>query len=136
LLGKFKGVTIYYVSPDPLVMKDDVKQYLSRHGVLVKELTDLREVASKVDVIYQTRTQGECGAQFDRKNHELGYFTVDGQITSLLKKDATIMHPLPCVDEIASEVDSDPRAVYLNLQIDSGTFTRMALLKMILAPKA
>ncbi|MCX6722325.1 MAG: aspartate carbamoyltransferase [Candidatus Staskawiczbacteria bacterium] len=136
LLGKYKKVTIYYVSPGPLMMKDDVKEYLRRHGVLVKELTDLREVASKVDVIYQTRTQGECGAVFDRRNQELGYFMVNREILDLMRKDAIIMHPLPCVDEITREVDDDPRAVYLTLQIDSGTFARMALLKMILAPKA
>jgi aspartate carbamoyltransferase catalytic subunit len=59
-----------------------------------------------------------------------------------MKSAAIIMHPLPidradpAASEIMPEVDNDPRAVYLTLQIDSGTFTRMALLKMILAPNA
>ena len=52
----------------------------------------------------------------------------------MVKQDSIIMHPLPCNDEIAEEVDDDPRSVYLTSQIDSGLFTRMALLKMILAP--
>lgn len=134
LLGKFKGVKIHFVSPAPLAMKPDVKEYLTRHGVEFSESIDLREVAPRVDVIYQTRTQKERGADFDRKNTELGYYVVNAEILDLMRRDAIIMHPLPIVDEITPEVDSDPRAVYLTDQVDSGLFTRMALLVMILAP--
>ncbi len=134
LLGKFSGVTIYYVSPKNARMRQDVKDYLDRHSVIWREETDLREVASCVDVVYQTRTQKECGTEIDRNDRNLGYFMVDGAILKMMKRDSIIMHPLPRVDEIAPEVDSDPRAVYLKDQIDSGLYTRMALLKMILAP--
>ncbi|MBI2054385.1 MAG: aspartate carbamoyltransferase [Candidatus Staskawiczbacteria bacterium] len=134
LLGKFSNVKIYFVSPETVKMKEDVKDYLRRHGIWFTELTDLRDVASLVDVIYQTRTQKECGSSFDRKDHNLGYFIVDKTILNLMKRDAIIMHPLPKVDEITPEVDEDPRAVYLTHQIDSGLFTRMALLKMIVSP--
>jgi len=133
LLGKFNGVEIDYVSPPNTRMLDDVKEYLARHSVKFQELTDLREVAPSVDVIYQTRAQVECGTLLDRN---AGYFIVDKAIFDLMKKDAIIMHPLPRVDEITPEVDDDQRAVYLTEQIDSGLFTRMALLKMILAPQA
>jgi len=88
-----------------------------------------------VDVIYQTRTQKERGTQFDRGDHSLGYFVVDKQILCLMKKDAIIMHPLPRVDEITTDVDADPRAAYFR-QAENGLYIRMALLKMILAPKA
>ncbi len=134
-LGKFRGVEIYYVSPPNARMRDDVKDYLCRHNIRFTESADLREVAPKVNVIYQTRTQKECGTNFDRNDHNLGYFVVDQGILDLMKKDAIIMHPLPRVDEITPEVDDDPRAVYLTDQIDCGLYTRMALLKMILAPK-
>ncbi|MCX6718614.1 MAG: aspartate carbamoyltransferase [Candidatus Staskawiczbacteria bacterium] len=134
LLGKFKGVIIDFISPPEMIMGSDVKAYLSRHGVGFTESTDLREIAPHVGAIYQTRTQAECGAALDRNDHELGYFTVDAEIVMAMKKDAIIMHPLPRVDEIATEVDSDPRAVYLTEQIDSGLVTRMALLDMILVP--
>jgi aspartate carbamoyltransferase catalytic subunit len=133
LLGKFNEVTIYFVSPKNTRMKGDVKKYLRRHGVAYHELTDLREVASIVDVVYQTRTQTECGSSIDPKH---GHFTVNKAILDLMREDAIVMHPLPRVDEITVDVDNDPRAVYRNAQIDSGLFVRMALLKMILAPKA
>jgi len=131
LLGKFNDVEIDYVSPPNTRMMDDVKEYLTRHSVKFNELTDLREVAPLVDVIYQTRAQTEEGTLLDMS---AGYFIVDRTILDLMKKEAIIMHPLPRRDEITPEVDDDPRAVYLTEQIDSGLFTRMALLKMILAP--
>ncbi len=133
LLGKFKGVKIYFVSPPNTRMGSDVKRYLRRHNVEFTESTDLRKIAPLVDVVYQTRAQTECGTIINRKH---GYFIVDKTILDLMRTDAIIMHPLPRVDEITVEVDSDPRAVYLTKQIDSGLFTRMALLKMILSPKS
>ncbi|TSC94780.1 MAG: aspartate carbamoyltransferase catalytic subunit [Parcubacteria group bacterium Licking1014_1] len=132
LLGKFDRIIIYFVSPACAKMKDDIKEYLSRHRVCFGDRNNLREVAEKVDVIYQTRTQKERGTFFDRNDHSLGYFVVDSEILSLMKKDAIIMHPLPRVDEITPEIDDDPRAIYLTDQVDSGLFIRMALLKMIL----
>jgi len=137
LLGKFKEVMIYYISPKNARMRPDVKDYLNRHGLAWREGTDLRDVAGQIDVLYQTRTQKECGTNIDRSDHRLGYFVVDKTIVKMMRKNSIIMHPLPRVDEIvAGEVDDDPRAVYLTDQIDSGLFTRMALLKMILAPNA
>lgn len=133
LLGKFDGVKIYFVSPPCAQMKPDIKEYLTKHNVCFSENADLREVAPCADVIYQTRTQKERGTSFDRNDHSLGYFIVDKTILGLMKKDAIIMHPLPRVDEITTDVDSDSRAAYFD-QAENGLFVRMALLKMILAP--
>lgn len=134
LLGKFDGVHIYFVSPPCAQMKPDIKAYLDRHNVRFSEETDLRKVAGKVDVIYQTRTQKERGTQFDRNDHNLGYFTVDSEILKLAKESAIIMHPLPRVDEIPTVVDRDKRAAYFR-QAGNGLFTRMALLKMAIPPR-
>lgn len=131
LLGKFKSVKIYFVSPQSARMKDDVKGYLYQKGINFQEETDLRNVAGKVNVIYQTRIQKERGTNEDDFNS--GYFTVDKNILDLMKKDAIVMHPLPRNDEIMPEVDQDPRAVYFE-QAENGLYVRMALLKMILAP--
>lgn len=133
LLGKFRGVHIDFISPSNARMGDDVKAYLVKHGVTFEEGTDLRLVAPQVDVIYQTRAQVECGTVIDKTQ---GCFNADKMIVDMMKKDAIIMHPLPRVDEISTDVDSDPRAVYLTKQVESGLYTRMALLKMILAPNA
>jgi len=131
-LGKFDGVKIFFVSPPCAQMKDDIKDYLRKHDVTFIESTDLREVAPQVDVIYQTRTQTERGSSFDRKDQNLGYFTIDRVILGLMKNHAVIMHPLPKVDEISPEVDDDPRAIYFTEQLDASIITKMALLEMIL----
>lgn len=135
LLGKFSGVEIDYVSSASSKIGADIKKYLRRHNIKFRESSDLRKVAPKVDVIYQTRDQVECGTKVDRKDHSTGcYLIVDEEIANSMKRDAIIMHPLPRVDEITPGVDKNQRAVYLTKQIVSGLLTRMALLKMVLAP--
>lgn len=131
LLGKFKGVHIYFVSPPNTQMGDDVKTYLIKHEVSFSEHIDLREIAPEVDALYQTRTQVECGTLMDKSR---GFFDVDMSIANAMRDDSIIMHPLPRVDEISTEVDDNHRAVYRTKQVASGLYTRMALLKMILAP--
>ncbi|MCX6719605.1 MAG: aspartate carbamoyltransferase [Candidatus Staskawiczbacteria bacterium] len=135
LLGKFEGIKIHFVSPPCARMNPDIKAYLERHLVRFSESSDLRLIAGQVDVIYQTRTQKERGSHFDRNDRSLGYFDVNEEILGLMKKHAIIMHPLPRVDEIDPKVDRDPRAAYFR-QAENGLYTRMALLKMALAPKA
>jgi aspartate carbamoyltransferase catalytic subunit len=134
LLGKYNPEIIYFVSPEHTKVKPGIKEYLERHNIKFCEVTDLRKVASKVDVIYQTRTQTERGTALDRNDHSLGFFIVNKEILSLMKKDAIIMHPLPRNDEIAPEVDRDPRAAYFR-QAENGLYVRMALLKMALVPQ-
>lgn len=133
LLAKFSGIRIYFVSPEVARMRDDIKDYLKRHNVWFTEENDLRTIAPKVDVIYQTRTQKERGTLLERYGGTKGFYIVDEEVLSMMKEDAIIMHPLPRVDEITPGVDVDSRAVYLNAQVDSGLFVRMALLKMILS---
>jgi aspartate carbamoyltransferase catalytic subunit len=135
LLAKFKKQRIFFVSPDCAKMEDKMIEYLRERNVVVTESNDLREVAPHVDVVYQTRTQKERGGNFDRNDHSLGYFIVDRDILGHMKPDAMIMHPLPRVDEISPDVDLDKRAAYFE-QAENGLYTRMALLKMILVPRA
>jgi aspartate carbamoyltransferase catalytic subunit len=132
LLGKFSNIKIYFVAPELAKVRDDIKKYLKRHRVWFTEEHDLRLVTPKVNVIYQTRIQKERGGLLSRLEKEKGFYLVNQEILGLMKKDAIIMHPLPRVDEISPEVDSDPRAAYFR-QAKNGLYVRMALLKMILA---
>ena len=132
LLGKFENVKIYFVSPKSAQMKEDIKDYLRRNDVEFYETTDLREIIRFVDVAYQTRVQKERGTLVDITNG--CYCRINSQIVEMAKPDSIIMHPLPRVDELSLSVDSDPRAVYLTDQLDSSLSTKMALLKIILAP--
>ncbi|KAF8103963.1 hypothetical protein N665_0182s0069 [Sinapis alba] len=132
LLAKFKDVKIYFVSPEIVKMKDDIKDYLTSNGVEWEESSDLMEVASKCDVVYQTRIQRErFGERLDLYEAARGKYIVDKALLGVMQKNAVIMHPLPRLDEITPDVDADPRAAYFR-QAKNGLFIRMALLKLLL----
>lgn len=131
LLAKFKGNQIFLVAPEVVKMKSDIKDYLSSKGVRWEESCDLMEVASSCDVIYQTRIQRE--RFLDPKDYEAarGKFIVDKRVMGVMGAEAVVMHPLPRLDEITTDVDSDPRAAYFR-QAQNGVYIRMALLKLML----
>lgn len=134
LLARFRDIHFYFVSPESLRMREDLKEFLRvinirGNNIVFTEVDDLRPVASKADVIYQTRAQTERGTVFERSDS----FIVNGRILESMKKEAIIMHPLPRREEITPEVDQDPRAIYLTAQVESGLFIRMALLKILLS---
>lgn len=140
LLARYPNITIYFVSPDHLRIRPDIKDHLQKHHVKFEELRDLREIAHLVDVYYQTRTQTNLGTKpWDRRDTNHGYTVIDRSVLNLAKPDAIILHPLPCVDEIVrSEVDSDPRAVYIKTkngkmsQVRGGLYISSALLRILL----
>ena len=132
LIGKFKNVKIYFVSPESLRMRDDIKEYLRRHDIWFTEDVDLRNVVSKVDVVYQTRTQKERGALVTEQ--EISAYIIGENTLEMMKDEAIVMHPLPRVGEILLEVDKDHRAAYFR-QAQNGLFVRMALLLMLLGNK-
>ncbi|KAF2303840.1 hypothetical protein GH714_023755 [Hevea brasiliensis] len=132
LLAKYKDVKIYFVSPDVVKIKDDIKDYLTARGVKWEECADLMEVASKCDVVYQTRIQRErFGERIDLYEEARGKYIVDSDVLNVMQKHAVVMHPLPRLDEITVDVDTDPRAAYFR-QAKNGLHIRMALLKLLL----
>ncbi|KAB2032962.1 hypothetical protein ERO13_D05G373500v2 [Gossypium hirsutum] len=132
LLAEYQDVKIYFVSPDVVKMKDDIKKYLTRRGVEWEESGDLMEVASKCDVVYQTRIQRErFGERIDLYEEARGKYIVDENVLKVMQSHAVVMHPLPRLDEITVDVDADPRAAYFR-QAKNGLYIRMALLKLLL----
>ncbi|GER28020.1 aspartate carbamoyltransferase [Striga asiatica] len=132
LLAKFKDVKIYFVAPEVVKMKDDIKNYLTSEGVEWEESRDLIEVASKCDVVYQTRIQRErFGERIDLYEEARGKYIVNRDVLDVMQKHAVVMHPLPRLDEITVDVDIDPRAAYFR-QAKNGLYIRMALLKLLL----
>ena len=113
LLARYEGVEMYFVAPETVRMKDDIKEYLQRHQVPFEEVDDLHEVARQADVVYQTRIQKE---RFSGRTGEYeqarGKYIVDRSVMDCMQKHAVVMHPLPRVDEIDPAVDADPRAAY------------------------
>lgn len=132
LLTKYEGVKLYFVAPPVVRMRDDIKGYLTEHGVVFEEEEDLMSVMSKVDVVYQTRIQRErFGDRIEDYERARGKYIIDVETMSALSENAIVMHPLPRVDEIDPAVDTDPRAAYFR-QAHNGVFIRMALLQMVL----
>ena len=132
LLTKYEDVKLYFVAPDMVRMKDDIKAYLAEHGVAFVEEEDLMEVMADVDVVYQTRIQRErFGDRIADYEAVRGKYIIDPAAMAALSADAIVMHPLPRVDEIDSAVDKDPRAAYFR-QAHNGVYIRMALLQMVL----
>lgn len=131
LLGKYKNITIYFVSPEGLRVGDDVKEYLTKHNATYKETEDLVSVLKDVDVLYQTRIQKERFKTEKEYNKYNGCYTIDLGVVKQMKKKSIIMHPLPRVNEILPEVDASSKAVYFK-QTYYGLLIRMALLKTVL----
>jgi len=128
LLGKYRNVRVYMVAPEVVRMREDIKEYLVRNDVSFREEQDLRAIAPNVDVIYQTRIQKErFGDRSEDYQKARGVYIVDVEMMQLLRPDAIVMHPLPRVDEITTDVDRDPRAAYFR-QAQNGLYIRMALL--------
>jgi aspartate carbamoyltransferase catalytic subunit len=131
LLGKYKKVHIYFVSPLGLGVGTDIKEYLDKHKIIYSEIDSLEKIISKIDVLYQTRIQKERFKDEQEYLKFKGCFQIDLDLVNRMKTKSIIMHPLPRVDEILMEVDSSPKAVYFK-QAKYGLLVRMALLKMII----
>ncbi|KAF8060330.1 PYRB2 [Scenedesmus sp. PABB004] len=128
MLSMFPGVKVYFVAPPVVAMKADLKAFLTSKGVQWEEVDDLRAVASDVDVLYMTRIQKERFADMGAYAQARGKYIIDADLMRQLRPDAVVLHPLPRVDEIAVEVDADPRAAYFR-QAKNGLYIRMALVK-------
>ena len=108
---------------------DCVKIAVCGHGVLVDFNPIIRQL-SQSDLVYVTRVQRERFPDEESYLRCKGSYIVDNELLKCAKKDITIMHPLPRVDEIAVEVDSYPGAAYFR-QAHNGMYLRMALLGLI-----
>ena len=131
LLSKFKDVRVWFVAPPEVAMRADLKAHLDEHRIPWVETQDLDAVLQEVDVVYMTRIQKERFTDPEAFNRVKGIYRIDGRAMDLMRKHAILMHPLPRVDEIAPEVDGDPRSAYFR-QARNGLQIRMALLERLL----
>ncbi len=129
LMGK--NNKIIFVSPGSLRAPLALLNQLKSSGTDVWETDDLNQVIDKIDCLYVTRIQKEWFAKEEEYQKVAGCYTIDKKLMSRAKKKMIVMHPLPRVNEITEEIDTDPRSFYFE-QMRSGLYTRMALLKLIL----
>jgi aspartate carbamoyltransferase catalytic subunit len=132
LLALYPGVRMSFVAPAVIQVGGDILARLEARGVECRLADQLTDVLDDVDVVYQTRVQKERFTDPAEYEQARTAIRIDGAIMRRLPARAIVMHPLPRVDEIAPEVDADPRAAYFR-QAANGVAIRMALLEMLLA---
>ncbi len=125
------GAKFNYVAPDILRMPRELIAELEAQGIKQTEPRSLDDVIAESDVLYVTRVQRERFESEDVYNSVKGAYTINKEVMSKAKKRMIVMHPLPRVNEISTEIDDDPRAAYFR-QMEYGLYVRMALLAMVL----
>lgn len=130
LLSVGRRIRIYLVSPPALRLPGSYRWFLKRHKINFSEDPRLEKILSDLDVLYVTRIQKERFSSQKIFNKIRNSLVIKRGHLALLPQRAIIMHPLPRVNEIAKEVDLDPRAAYFR-QAKNGLYIRMALLKSI-----
>ena len=125
-------VKIKLAAPPTLRMKPAIVNEMKKAGLEVKEVDSVEEAMKDADVVYMTRIQKERFPDISEYDAVRGKFRISLNEVALMPEDGIILHPLPRVDEIDSEVDATPQAKYFD-QVYSGVVTRMAILKMILS---
>ncbi len=131
-MARYEGVEFVLISPEELQVPDYIKRGVLRHeGLKWREVTSMDQVMEELDVLYMTRVQRERffnEADYVRLKNS---YILTPDTLKTAKSDLTILHPLPRVNEIAVEVDDDPRACYFK-QALCGKHVRMALILTML----
>lgn len=120
-------VEIFLIAPPALEIPKKYKKHLLENNVKTIESEGWEEILNQVDVLYMTRVQKERFKNVAEYEKFKDAFIFDKTSLAKLKKEVSILHPLPRVNEISSEVDNDPRALYFE-QVKNGLYVRMALL--------
>ena len=130
-LARYRNVKMAFISPHELAIPEYIKQILKESNTSFTETSSLEEIMPGLDVLYMTRVQRERFFNEEDYIRLKDSYVLNTEKMGLGKKELIVLHPLPRVNEIAVEVDSDPRAAYF-AQAKYGMYVRMALLASIL----
>lgn len=131
-LVRYEGVKFVLISPEELKVPDYIRDdVLKASGHEFEEVERLEEALPKLDLLYMTRVQKERFFNEEDYIRMKDFYVLDAQKMELAPKDMYVLHPLPRVNEIAVEVDDDPRAAYF-AQAQYGVYIRMALILTLL----
>ena len=126
-MAKFENIRFFLISPRELAVPGYMRAFMRENDMRFTEVTGLEAVIPQLDVLYMTRIQRErfvAPLEYERNK---GIYVLTRRKLERAKEKMLVMHPLPRVDEIAVDVDDDPRAAYFQ-QARYGMFARMALL--------
>ncbi len=129
---RYKNIKFVLISPEELKIPDYIKEeILDKNKIEYVETNDIEEHMDKLDILYMTRVQKERFFNEADYIRLKDYYILNKEKLEKAKKDLCILHPLPRVNEIATEVDDDPRACYFK-QAKYGKYIRMALILKLL----
>ncbi len=130
-LMRFENNKFVLISTPELQLPDYVIDELVANGCEIKKVSTLEECIGELDVLYMTRIQKERFKSPEEYARQAGVYRLTSDKMLLAKDDLAVLHPLPKVDEIAFELDDDPRCVYFE-QAENGMFIRMALVARLI----
>lgn len=131
-MSRYKNIKFILISPDELKIPEYLKEeILIKNNIEFIETNDIEEYMDKLDILYMTRVQRERFFNEEDYLRLKDYYILNNKKLEKAKKDLCIMHPLPRVNEISTEVDDDPRACYFK-QVRYGKYARMALILKLL----
>ena len=134
-LSRYTGIKFILISPEELKIPNYIKEdILEKNNTQYIETNDIEEFMEELDVLYMTRVQKERFFNEEDYVRLKDYYILNNKKLEKAKSNLCIMHPLPRVNEISTEVDNDPRACYFD-QALYGKYIRMALIMKMLGIK-
>ena len=131
-LIRYPGIRFVLISPEELKVPSYIREeVLNRNHIPYEEVIRLEDAMDKLDILYMTRVQKERFFNEEDYVRLKNYYILDKEKMKLAGPDMLVLHPLPRVNEISTEVDSDPRAAYFK-QVQYGVYVRMALILTLL----
>ena len=131
-LVRYEGIRFILISPEELRLPEYIRHdVLDRNNIPYEEVVRLEDAMPDLDILYMTRVQKERFFNEEDYVRMKDFYILDKAKMKLAPEDMYVLHPLPRVNEIAVEVDDDPRAAYFR-QVQYGVYVRMALILTLL----
>ncbi len=131
-LSRYTGIKLVLISPEELVLPDYIKrEVIEKHNMPYVETRDLESAIPELDILYMTRVQGERFDDQDEYERLKSLYILDAEKMKNAKPDMAVLHPLPRVEEISVDVDSDPRACYFKQVLNGKNMRKALILKLL-----
>lgn len=124
----------YFVAPEELKMPVEYKEFLNQKGIQYEEHREMTDIMGEADILYMTRVQKERFSDLIEYEKVKNTYILRNSMLDGTKPNLRVLHPLPRVNEIATDVDANPKAYYFR-QAENGVYTRMAIIASILGVK-
>ena len=130
-LVRYPGVRFIFISPRELRVPDYIIELLDAKGIPYEECIKIEDAIQRLDILYMTRIQKERFFNEEDYVRLRDFYILDREKLDMAKENCYVLHPLPRVNEIAVDVDDDPRAAYFK-QVQFGVYVRMAAILTLL----